>query len=142
VAGLTERFGAMGVDLERVDRVTPEVVRYACRAEERRQFLELPAPGSPNWPALTFSAKEAVYKAIPGAAAARLDFADLSLRISAAGPGHGRFSVDPVEAEAPWAVAARSLAGFWWAEGGTIATLALQRTVKQCDIIAARGHAP
>jgi 4'-phosphopantetheinyl transferase EntD len=148
VAGRTSHFRAIGVDIEQVERVDAAVADYVCREDERRHHAGLPDPASSLWPAIAFSAKEALYKALPGAAEARLDFADLSLRLSITGPGSGGFAVQAIEVARPWAADALRMDGYWWFEDGLVATLALQNAVNGCEIVNATdelggdGHAP
>lgn len=69
----------LGVDVEGVDPLTPDVARLICRADEFHAFALLPPLAAGNWAKLAFSAKESVYKCHYPQARRFLDFHDVAV---------------------------------------------------------------
>jgi 4'-phosphopantetheinyl transferase EntD len=86
-AAVAERrnFSALGLDVEVVEDLKPELWPHVCVAAELAWLESIPAPERTAAAALIFSAKEAFYKCRYPVTGERLNFADLC--VSAVAPG-------------------------------------------------------
>jgi len=83
-AASDREFSALGVDAETAGPLAPELVTLICRSDDIEHFSGLPPLKFSDWPKLTFSAKEAFYKAYRPLTGAFLDFLEVSIRFSVA----------------------------------------------------------
>jgi 4'-phosphopantetheinyl transferase EntD len=89
------RFRAIGLDMEIVGRVTPEIWPYICTAEETAWLAGLGEPEQSRCAALIFSAKETFYKCQYGVTRQWLEFDDVVLDLLSPGASAGRFALRP-----------------------------------------------
>lgn len=92
---------AIGLDIERCDRLQPATYRRICTDAERA-WLEAQAPDRVQaWATLLFSAKECLYKCQYPLTGAYLGFRDVQLRVHAEA---GEFRVEswPLDERLPW----------------------------------------
>ena len=83
----TSTAAGLGLDIEVVDAVTPDVAPAILTPGERRWLAT--RPDRQRWTAVVFSAKEAVYKSLWGIAPRFLGFHDAEIDVDAAA---GRFT--------------------------------------------------
>ncbi len=93
--GDRSRFRGIGIDVESVGRVTPDVWDEVLLPEERRWLEQLEAREQAQIAALMFSAKEAFYKCQYELTAQWLDFHDVRLDLVGWNLGFGSFAVQP-----------------------------------------------
>jgi 4'-phosphopantetheinyl transferase EntD len=89
------RFRAIGLDMEIVGRVTPEIWPYICTSEETAWLTALREPEQSRCAALIFSAKESFYKCQYGVTGQWLEFDDVTLDLLSPGASAGRFALRP-----------------------------------------------
>ena len=89
------RFRAIGLDMELVGRVTPEIWPYICAPEERAWLAALREPEQSRCAALVFSAKESFYKCQYGVTRQWLEFDDVELDLLSPGASAGWFALRP-----------------------------------------------
>lgn len=89
------RFRAIGLDMEIVGRVTPEIWPYICVPEETAWLTALREPERSRCAALIFSAKESFYKCQYGVTRQWLEFDDVALDLFSPGASAGRFALRP-----------------------------------------------
>jgi len=89
------RFRAIGLDMEIVGRVTPEIWPYICTPEETAWLSTLGDPEQSRCAALVFSAKESFYKCQYGVTRQWLEFDDVALDLLSPGASAGRFALWP-----------------------------------------------
>lgn len=89
------RYCAIGLDMEVVGSVTPDIWPIVCTAAESDWLSALPESAQALHAALIFSAKEAFYKCQFGLTGRWLDFQDVALDPDASAPGTGRFVLQP-----------------------------------------------
>ena len=87
------RFRAIGLDMEIVGRVTPEIWPYICAPEETAWLTALREPEQRRCAALIFSAKESFYKCQYGVTRQWLEFDDVVLDLLSPGESAGRFAL-------------------------------------------------
>lgn len=102
--GRTERYAALGLDVERAGRARPELARRICTAAERDR---LDAFG-PDGLGVVFSIKEAFYKAWNPLTGAELGFQDVETEIDR---DACRFRARLIRTDAPSAVGRREVEG-------------------------------
>ena len=83
------RFRAIGLDMEIVGRVTPEIWRTICTPEETTWLSALREPEQSRCAALIFSGKETFYKCQYGVTRQWLEFDDVALDTSLPGRERG-----------------------------------------------------
>jgi 4'-phosphopantetheinyl transferase EntD len=89
VAAAVTDFEALGVDVED-DRVERSLVDVIASPSERRRLGAAGAEEIERALALRFSAKEALYKALPAEVGDLLDMTDVAIRLDGAGSFAGR----------------------------------------------------
>jgi 4'-phosphopantetheinyl transferase EntD len=89
------RFRAIGLDMEIVGRVTPEIWRYICTPEETTWLSALREPEQSRCATLIFSAKETFYKCQYGVTRQWLEFDDVALDELSLGASTGWFALRP-----------------------------------------------
>jgi 4'-phosphopantetheinyl transferase EntD len=89
------RFRAIGLDMEIVGRVTPEIWRTICTPEETAWLAALREPEQSRCAALIFSGKETFYKCQYGVTRQWLEFDDVALDQLSLGARTGRFTLRP-----------------------------------------------
>jgi 4'-phosphopantetheinyl transferase EntD len=89
------RFCAIGLDMEVVGRVTPEIWPTICTAEETAWLSALREPEQSRCAALIFSAKESFYKCQYGVTRQWLEFDDVTLVPLSPSASAGRFTLRP-----------------------------------------------
>ena len=120
--GRAERYASLGFDLERAERVGPELARRICTEAERAQLGALEEPAAL---AIVFSCKEAVYKAWHPLTRATLGFHDQEVEIDPVGSAFAARLVNPASAAA---AGHREFEGRFALEGGVVAAgLAVER---------------
>jgi len=72
-------FAGIGLDIETVARVGPNLWRRILTAEEHGWIAGQPEDQAQQWAALIFSAKEAVYKCVAGLVHCRIGFMDAAI---------------------------------------------------------------
>lgn len=101
------RFRALGLDLEIIGQVTPEIWPLICTPQEAAWLRRLGTREQMRGAALIFSAKEAFYKCQYQVTQQWLEFGDVTLDIAFTGVHAGYFTVRPcteimlLEAAAP-----------------------------------------
>jgi len=100
----------LGIDVERIAPLKKGLIPKICTAAEIARFAQLRDSGAPDWHKLTFSAKEAVYKAYFPLARTVLGFHDVDLVVD---PHAGTFVGTLVREDAPAAAGARTFHGRW-----------------------------
>jgi 4'-phosphopantetheinyl transferase EntD len=95
VVGDQRRFRAIGLDMEIVGRVTPEIWPYICAPDETAWLAGLREPEQSRCAALIFSAKETFYKCQYGVTRQWLEFDDVVLDLLSPGASAGRFTLRP-----------------------------------------------
>ena len=103
-----EVFAGLGVDVERADRLKPDLVARICRPDEILRLEGLPSAEKADWYKLVFSAKESVYKAYYPLARTFLGFQDVDIVIDAQA---GSFTATLVRPDAPDAAGTRDFRG-------------------------------
>jgi 4'-phosphopantetheinyl transferase EntD len=93
VAGLRSQFGGLGVDAELIARVTPDVWPLVFTQRDVAQLVCLPPHHGDGFAAAIFSAKEAFYKCQYGVTRRWLDYADVSVDVSADDAEGGAFVI-------------------------------------------------
>ena len=96
-AAVAERrqFRAIGLDMEIVGRVTPEIWPTICTPEEAAWLDALREPERSRCAALIFSAKESFYKCQYGVTRQWLEFDDVTLELPSGAAGAGCFALRP-----------------------------------------------
>ena len=96
-AAVAERrqFRAIGLDMEIVGRVTPEIWPTICTPEETAWLDALREPEQSRCAALIFSAKESFYKCQYSVTRQWLEFDDVSLDLPASDASAGCFALRP-----------------------------------------------
>jgi len=89
------QFRAIGLDMEIVGRVSPEIWPTICSPEETVWLAGLREPEQSRCAALIFSAKEAFYKCQYGVTRQWLEFDDVALDPPSAGASAGCFALRP-----------------------------------------------
>lgn len=89
------QFRAIGLDMEIVGCVTPEIWPTICTPEETRLLAELPEPEQSRSAALIFSAKETFYKCQYGVTRQWLEFDDVAVDFPRSGGSAGCFALRP-----------------------------------------------
>ena len=89
------RFRAIGLDMEIVGHVTPDIWPYICTPEETAWLTVLGEPEQSRCAALVFSAKESFYKCQYGVTRQWLEFDDVALDLLSPGASAGRFALRP-----------------------------------------------
>ena len=74
----SDEIRALGIDAEELSVLSQEVIEVIAGTRERSRW---PHAGSLNWPALTFSAKESIYKAWSPITGRALEYRDVELDI-------------------------------------------------------------
>ena len=87
------QFRAIGLDIETVADVTPEIWPFICSPEDRALLDSLSKPDQDRCAALIFSAKEAFYKCQYAVTQQWLEFDDVMLEIRASDLSSGGFSL-------------------------------------------------
>lgn len=87
------QFRAVGLDIETVADVTPEIWPFICSPEDRALLDSLSKPEQDRCAALIFSAKEAFYKCQYAVTQQWLEFDDVTLDICASDLDSGSFSL-------------------------------------------------
>jgi 4'-phosphopantetheinyl transferase EntD len=100
VVGLTSTIRSVGVDAERVGRVTEDLDHLLFTSEEHGFLTKLDAPARARAATIIFSAKEAFYKCQYTITGKWLDFHDASLRLSDPDRSSGTFDVEAAIAHA------------------------------------------
>ena len=78
VAARAEAYDGIGLDAEELDRSAPAAIRrIVCTPAEHERFALLPA--GTDWEMLAFSAKEAIYKALPAECRRAVGFKDVEV---------------------------------------------------------------
>ncbi|MCA6104055.1 4'-phosphopantetheinyl transferase family protein [Bradyrhizobium australafricanum] len=115
VAARRTAFRSIGVDIEVIGAVGPELADVILRADERHH-LEGWRPGDTDWLTLHFCLKEAAYKAFYPLCGQIIDFQKMHLSLAPA-DGHFRAFVtvpDPLSFEGRYAVCgSRIIAAAW-----------------------------
>ena len=124
VAASREQIAAVGVDLEPVVPLEPELLQRVCRPEELVRLLTVPTPALQA--KLIFSAKESVYKCIAPVLGLFFEFADLEIVFSATGGSFHAVGHGPAQGQ----VSAETVEGGWSEAGGYLLTGAWQRCVR------------
>ncbi|MHB8729934.1 MAG: 4'-phosphopantetheinyl transferase family protein [Sulfuricaulis sp.] len=94
VAG-QRQFRAIGLDMEIVGSVTPEIWPTVCTPDETAWLATLLEPEQSRCAALVFSAKESFYKCQYGLTRQWLEFGDVTLDIPLRDANTGFFSLRP-----------------------------------------------
>ena len=89
------QFRAIGLDMEIVGRVTPEIWPTICTPEETVWLAALPEPEQTRCAALIFSAKESFYKCQYNVTRQWLEFDDVMLDLPCSDAGSGCFALRP-----------------------------------------------
>ncbi|HMH18327.1 MAG TPA: 4'-phosphopantetheinyl transferase superfamily protein [Burkholderiales bacterium] len=89
------QFRAIGLDMEIVGCVTPEIWPSICTPEETRWLAALPEPEQSRSAALIFSAKESFYKCQYGVTRQWLEFDDVALDLPRSDESAGCFALRP-----------------------------------------------
>jgi len=89
------QFRAIGLDMEIVGRVTPEIWPTICTTEETAWLDALPEPEQTRCAALIFSAKESFYKCQYNVTQQWLEFDDVTLDLPYGDAGAGCFALRP-----------------------------------------------
>jgi 4'-phosphopantetheinyl transferase EntD len=89
------QFRAIGLDMEIVGSVTPEIWPTICTPEEKAWLDTLREPERSRCAALIFSAKETFYKCQYGVTRQWLEFDDVTLDLLPGDAGAGCFSLRP-----------------------------------------------
>jgi 4'-phosphopantetheinyl transferase EntD len=87
-AARSDKILALGIDVERFEPLTAEVVPLVCSQAERRSWFTDASRGTGVWGKAIFSAKESFFKAYFPSARAMLGFHDVEIELW---PGHGAF---------------------------------------------------
>jgi len=87
------RFSAIGMDIEVIDEVTPDIWPYICTPEERAGLGALPKSERQRCAALIYSAKETFYKCQYGITRQWLEFGDVMMNYHPANVGVGMFTL-------------------------------------------------
>jgi len=90
-------FHGLGVDVETIDRVTPELWPQICTPGELALLDRLPRPQRARMGALVFSAKEAFYKCQYAVTRQWVGFSDVAIECAALQAGSGAFVVRPLK---------------------------------------------
>jgi 4'-phosphopantetheinyl transferase EntD len=93
VASPRTQFAGIGIDVEVITRVTPDLWEHVFTSHEAALLPRLDAPQRERTAALFFSAKEAFYKCQFGITGAWLDYSDVQIDLCAQEPYSGSFSV-------------------------------------------------
>jgi 4'-phosphopantetheinyl transferase EntD len=93
VVASSDLFRSIGLDVEVVAEVTPEIWSDICTPHEMAWLRSIPESERTAWAALIFSAKEAFYKCQFGVTAQWLDFRDASVVVSSADGVTGTFEL-------------------------------------------------
>jgi 4'-phosphopantetheinyl transferase EntD len=117
----TVTFASLGLDAEGAEDLPIDLLDHVCSPAERSAFPG-PARGATSWGKVAFSAKEAIYKAYYPLAQAFLDFRDVELQLSSAGPSaaQGRFRVAAVSPQRARADLLIGRCGFWFFDAGRV----------------------
>jgi 4'-phosphopantetheinyl transferase EntD len=95
VVAKQNRFRAIGLDMEIVGRVTPEMWPTICTREEAAWLAALSGPKRGRCAALLFSAKESFYKCQYGVTGQWLEFDDVALDLPSGDASAGCFALRP-----------------------------------------------
>ncbi len=90
-----EQFCGIGLDIEIVEQVNPEIWPILCTPEEMHWLATLRAPEQARYAALLFSAKEAFYKCQYNVTRQWLEFDDVTLDFSLSDLDAGCYAVRP-----------------------------------------------
>ncbi|WP_316227943.1 4'-phosphopantetheinyl transferase [Bradyrhizobium sp. SZCCHNR3015] len=82
VAGKTSDVIGLGIDVERIQPIEPELTDLICVRDETRRLSALTKVPGVDWANIFFSAKEAVYKCLFPLHGTFLEFGDISLALS------------------------------------------------------------
>jgi 4'-phosphopantetheinyl transferase EntD len=96
VVAKQEQFRAIGLDMEIVGRVTPEIWPTICTPEEAAWLDALREPERSRCAALIFSAKETFYKCQYGVTRQWLEFGDVALDLPCSDARTGCFALRPL----------------------------------------------
>ena len=94
--GDRRRFQAIGIDAERIGRVSRELWRHVLVPAEAGWLESLPAAAQATGAALMFSAKEAFYKCQYEVTQQWLEFQDIAVEFCGRSPDRSSFAVRPV----------------------------------------------
>lgn len=94
-------FCAVGMDMEVVRHVTPEIWPYICTPEERAWLGTLREPQQSRCAALLFSAKESFYKCQFSMTRQWFEFDDVTLDLTFRDPAAGEFALRPRSTNGP-----------------------------------------
>jgi 4'-phosphopantetheinyl transferase EntD len=93
VAAPGTAFAGIGIDVEIVDRIAPELWEQVFVARERERFAALPEAARSRAASIAFCAKEAFYKCQYAVTQAWVDFQDAGVDIDAAQDDSGGFVI-------------------------------------------------
>jgi 4'-phosphopantetheinyl transferase EntD len=128
VAAPGAAFAGIGIDVEIVGRIAPELWDQVFVEHERERFSALPEPARARAASIAFCAKEAFYKCQYAVTAAWVDFQDADVDIEAADDDAGRFVIRAVGSN-PAARMTLPLSGRFRIEAGLVAAgVAIVRT--------------
>ncbi|HTV74763.1 MAG TPA: 4'-phosphopantetheinyl transferase superfamily protein [Candidatus Acidoferrales bacterium] len=128
VAAPRTQFASIGIDVEVVTRVTPDLWAQILTPREIAQLERLDVVGRERIAAILFSAKEAFYKCQYRITEAWLDYRDVSLDLCAQEPRGGSFIVRAATPNARAILGELTAQGTYRLEGTLVATgIALTR---------------
>jgi 4'-phosphopantetheinyl transferase EntD len=122
VAARLDNVACVGIDMERANLPDSKLYSYICRPEELAELSERPALTLSEWVALTFSAKEAFYKAYFPLTQHFLAFDQVRIHFSVS-PGKltGNFDARILDPSAP-AIGMLKFDGRWLRRGDFVYT--------------------
>lgn len=111
---------AVGIDVESAVGLDADLRRLVCTPSELAHHRSLDASFG-DWPKLTFSAKEAVYKCLSPILRRFVDFGEVMIEFGAdEGPHRGSFKVRAADISTPIANLCGEMVGRWRQEGGLV----------------------
>ncbi|MDO8704293.1 MAG: 4'-phosphopantetheinyl transferase superfamily protein [Sulfuricaulis sp.] len=122
VVARQRQFRAIGLDMEIVGRVTPEIWPTICTPEETAWLAALREPEQSRCAALIFSAKESFYKCQYSVTQQWLEFDDVTLDLPASDASAGCFALRPRRRIALWEHVTMPLMGRFEFHGSLIVT--------------------
>jgi len=122
VVARQRQFRAIGLDVEIVGCVTPEIWPYICTPEEMAWLVTLGEPEQSRCAALIFSAKESFYKCQYSVTQQWLEFDDVALDLPSSDAGAGCFVLRPRRTIALLEYDALPLMGRFEFHGGYVVT--------------------
>jgi 4'-phosphopantetheinyl transferase EntD len=120
VVGTSDRFAAIGLDVERNLPVTPRMLRTICRPAEIQAYQANSTRPILAWGKIAFSAKEAIYKCYEPVFGVFLDFHDIHLTLTETRAATGVMIAELINPAKPGAAFIAAMRGRWRLSSGLV----------------------